>query len=61
MAQRMHPNIVVMDIALPELNGIEATRQIMKRNEGAKVLILTMHSTTSASARASRPGARGTC
>jgi len=36
MAQRMHPNIVVMDIALPELNGIEATRQIMKRNEGAK-------------------------
>jgi DNA-binding NarL/FixJ family response regulator len=38
MAQRMHPNIVVMDIALPELNGIEATRQIMKRNEGAKVL-----------------------
>src|SRR5215813_6871648 len=44
MAQRLHPNVVVMDIALPELNGIEATRQIMKRNEGTKVLILTMHS-----------------
>src|SRR5437879_13300506 len=44
MAQRMHPNIVVIDIALPELNGIEATRQIMKRNEPSKLLILTMQS-----------------
>jgi len=44
MAERLHPNVVVMDIALPELNGIEATREIMKRDGGAKVLILTMHS-----------------
>src|SRR5213080_94362 len=59
MAQRMHPNIVVMDIALPELNGIEATRQIMKRNEGAKVLILTMHSDDVCVRQSLKAGARG--
>src|SRR2546430_15195816 len=59
MAQRMHPNIVVMDIALPELNGIEATRQIMKRNEGARVLILTMHSDDVCVRQSLKAGARG--
>src|SRR5262252_3317794 len=59
MAQRLHPNVVVMDIALPELNGIEATRQIMKRNEGAKVLILTMHSDDVCVRQSLKAGARG--
>src|SRR2546428_10074207 len=59
LAQRMHPNIVVMDIALPELNGIEATRQIMKRNEGARVLILTMHSDDVCVRQSLKAGARG--
>src|ERR671930_2120380 len=59
MAQRLHPNIVVMDIALPELNGIEATRQIMKRNEGSKVLILTMHSDDVCVRQSLKAGARG--
>jgi two-component system response regulator NreC len=43
MAQRTRPDVVVMDIALPELNGIEATRQIIDRNSGSRVIILTMH------------------
>src|SRR5256885_2704485 len=43
LAQRIHPNVVVMDNAPPELNGIQATRQIVKRNDGTKVLILTQH------------------
>src|SRR5438093_12719368 len=59
MAQRLHPNVVVMDIALPELNGIEATRQIMKRNEGTKVLILTMHSDDVCVRQSLKAGARG--
>jgi two-component system, NarL family, response regulator NreC len=59
MVQRMHPNVVVMDIALPELNGIEATRQIMKRNDGAKVLILTMHSDDVCVRQSLKAGARG--
>ena len=59
MAQKMNPNVVVMDIALPELNGIEATRQIMKRNENARVLILTMHSDDVCVRQSLKAGARG--
>src|SRR2546422_11715716 len=42
LVQRIHPNVVVMDIALPELNGIQATPQILKRNDRTKGLIPTM-------------------
>jgi len=59
MATKMHPHVVVMDIALPELNGIEATRQVTKRNEGVKVLILTMHSDDVYVRQSLKAGARG--
>ncbi|TMA55672.1 MAG: response regulator transcription factor [Deltaproteobacteria bacterium] len=59
LAQRIHPNVVVMDIALPELNGIEATRQIIKRNDGTRVLILTMHADDVYVRQALKAGARG--
>lgn len=42
-AERSHPDIVVMDHAMPVLNGLEATRQIKRRQPEIKVLILTMH------------------
>jgi two-component system, NarL family, response regulator NreC len=43
MTRELTPDIVIMDIGMPVLNGIEATRQITKAFPGAKVLILTMH------------------
>lgn len=44
LAADKQPNIVVMDVVMPDLNGIEATRQILAEAPGVKVLALSMHS-----------------
>lgn len=44
LALRLEPNIIILDIAMPLLNGIEATRQIQKKLKRTKVLILSAHS-----------------
>jgi len=44
MARDLHPEVIVMDIAMPLLNGLQATRQILKDSPAAKVLILSAHS-----------------
>jgi len=44
MARQLRPAVVVMDIAMPQMNGLEATRQILKHGAGTKVLILSAHS-----------------
>ena len=43
LAEKLGPNIVVMDIAMPGLNGIEATRQIVDRVASARVIVLSAH------------------
>ena len=44
LIQKMLPNVVVMDITMPDLNGIEVTHQIVNKAPGVKVLALSMHS-----------------
>ena len=43
-AQELKPDIVVMDVSMPDLNGMEATRQVVRRAPRTKVLALSMHS-----------------
>jgi DNA-binding NarL/FixJ family response regulator len=43
LAQKLKPDVVVMDIAMPHLNGCEATRRILKVLSGTRILILTQH------------------
>src|SRR2546422_1823349 len=43
LASRLRPNIVVMDLAMPRLNGCEATRQILKAVPSAKVVVLSTY------------------
>jgi len=59
LAQQLHPDVVVMDIAMPELNGVEATQQMHDAYPSTQVLILSMHSTTEHIFRALQAGARG--
>jgi len=44
LAQKLRPDIVVMDITMPDLNGIEATRQLIAAQPDIKVIALSMHS-----------------
>jgi two-component system, NarL family, response regulator NreC len=44
LVQEKKPQIVIMDISMPDLNGIEATRQILNESPGIKVIALSMHS-----------------
>lgn len=41
--QRLEPDLLVMDINMPEMNGLEATRQIKERPDAPRVILLTMH------------------
>lgn len=53
------PDVVIMDIAMPELNGIEAARQIHEEHPDTQIIFLSMHSTTEHIFRALQAGARG--
>ncbi len=59
LAQELSPDIVILDIAMPELNGIEATRQLTLKNPKVKVLALSMHSDRRFVAQMFRSGASG--
>jgi DNA-binding NarL/FixJ family response regulator len=58
-AKQLMPDVIVMDISMPGLNGLEATDQIVKANPGAKVLVLTMHDSHDLIRDVLNAGARG--
>ncbi|MBV8845730.1 MAG: response regulator transcription factor [Bryobacterales bacterium] len=58
MAAEQHPDVVIMDIAMPHLNGVEAARQIVNQKPETAVAILSMHSDESYVIRSLKAGAR---
>lgn len=59
LSEELKPDVVIIDIAMPNLNGIQATSQIVKRSPRMGVIILSMHSDESYITRALSAGARG--
>src|SRR5207248_10784140 len=59
LAETLHPDLMVMDVAMPELNGIEATRRLAAASPRTRVLALSMHKDSVDDREILRAGARG--
>ena len=59
LSRRLRPDVVLMDVSMPVLDGVEATRAVRREVPGAQVVMLTMHSDTDVVARALQAGAAG--
>ncbi len=59
LAAELQPDVIVMDIAMPRLNGIDATSQIIKQNPNAGVIMLSMYSDEEYLVRTLTAGAKG--
>ena len=59
LARQLGPDVIVLDVTMPELNGLEATRQILKAIPKAEVLILTMHESEQLVSEVLAAGAHG--
>jgi two-component system response regulator NreC len=58
LCEKLNPNVVVLDIAMPQLNGIEAARQISAKLPQIAIVVLSMHSDESYVLRALKSGAK---
>ncbi|MGC1644624.1 MAG: response regulator transcription factor [Candidatus Sulfotelmatobacter sp.] len=59
LAKELHPQVVVMDCALPGMNGLQATRQIIEDSPNTAVLMLSMHTESTWVRQAIEAGAKG--
>jgi len=59
LCRKLHPSLVILDVAMPEMNGVEATRLILQECPGTNILILSMHKDAIYVRETLRAGAKG--
>jgi DNA-binding NarL/FixJ family response regulator len=59
LAAQLNPDVIVMDVSMPQMNGIEATREISKSYPSIKIILLTLHDSAELLRNGFRAGAKG--
>jgi DNA-binding NarL/FixJ family response regulator len=60
-AQQTAPDVIVLDFQMPEMNGLDAAKEIRRRSPGVPILMVTLHMSPQLAAQAKKVGIRGTC
>jgi DNA-binding NarL/FixJ family response regulator len=60
-AKHLKPDVIILDVGMPNLNGLDATRQLCRQNPHYKVIVLTITDTDRSFARHWTPGRAGLC
>jgi DNA-binding NarL/FixJ family response regulator len=60
-AQQTAPDVIVLDFQMPEMNGLDAAREIRRRSPDVPILMLTLHMSRQLADQAKRAGIRGAC
>lgn len=59
MTRKLRPDVILLDVSMPELNGLQAAREILKTDRHAQIVMLTMHESSTIADEAERSGVKG--